>query len=657
MESEDDEIFTDSTDFEYEEEEEEEEDYGSVNGDFDLGSVETKDALEVGGLHLSNEKNGALGVSYTFPVSRTKMNTKTHRMIYKPVSIEDMESSLDKKVTELNSVLQLGKDVCLTLMVKYKWNQDKLLEDYTNGNMDDLQSFTDIPIGQQTTNDTPLIEDISDPEFTCNICFNSPTAGHPLKVFRLSCCNHPYCVDCYTTYLKDANQDKNLMLKCPEPGCKKFITLSDLEKISNFEWKRVSKGKRREEQKRQLEAQRPITEDEIRKRFQSDKLSSKLYDMSIDDASDIEDEDLIYPSDSGEETDKIKCDTTEKSDTELEAKLVNFQQQIMEKERLERERERNKTILSKYRLNLAENYCSTHYKNFRNCPIPNCDSMVMQLGFDSSVVSTLAEFVEKNLIPTVVCSHKHRFCFNCLQEDHSPCPCNIAKKWEKKCKDDTETCHWLAANTKDCPHCSTPIEKNGGCNQMICSKCGFAFCWICLKDWSLHNSHYSCSVYVDNSKEKKEVQDKNRGLLQKYMFYFKLYDNQKESLEADKRLLKNFEGNIRKLQKRCRISWIETLFYRECMDILLEARRELMWTYAAMYYVDTKSHSELVKAAQQVFSQKIERLSRLFLDTKIEMVIKQKETFLNYGNLVEKSHGLLQETFLDCIANNIVKLN
>jgi len=29
---------------------------------------------------------------------------------------------------------------------------------------------------------------------------------------------------------------------------------------------------------------------------------------------------------------------------------------------------------------------------------------------------------------------------------------------------------WLSANTKECPKCGTPIEKNSGCNHMICGK-------------------------------------------------------------------------------------------------------------------------------------------------------------------------------------------
>ncbi|KAF6016131.1 hypothetical protein HII12_000172 [Brettanomyces bruxellensis] len=645
----DNELSSDSTDFEYEEED-------SDNCDFELEDEDSEDITSNGEEQLSNRNDETLGVSYTFPVSHTKMNTKTHRMIYKSVSLEDMEILLDKKVTALNSVLQLGNNTCLILLVKYKWNQDKLLEDYTNGNITNYGLVMELQKQEQRRSNIPLIKEVRDPKFTCHICFNNPSEGRPLTVFTLSSCDHPFCVDCYINYLKEANKDNKLLLRCPEPTCKQLITMSDLQKISNFEWDRKNQEKLREEQKCISAEQQSITEEEIKTRYQGDKLSSKLHDLNLDDISDSEDEDLIYPSHSEEETDKAKCDTDNHSDPDFDTAITNFQQQIMEKERTEREHERNKTIASKYKLNLTENYCSAHYKYFKNCPIPNCDSMVMQVGFDSDKVGTLSEFVERKLVPTVVCTHKHRFCFNCLQEDHSPCPCSLAKEWEKKCKDDTETCHWLAANTKDCPHCSTPIEKNGGCNHMVCFKCGFAFCWNCLQKWSLHYNDFNCTVYVGDADDAKKDQDKNKKLLRRYMFYFELFDNQKRSLDADKKLLRKFENNLRKIQERCGVSWIEALFYRESMDILFRARHELMWTYATMYYIGTKNSCELANAAQQLFSRNIEKLSRLFLDTKIEMIFKQRNKFLNYANLVEETRELLEETFLDYISKDQTKL-
>ncbi|KAG9348049.1 hypothetical protein JZ751_004069 [Albula glossodonta] len=39
---------------------------------------------------------------------------------------------------------------------------------------------------------------------------------------------------------------------------------------------------------------------------------------------------------------------------------------------------------------------------------------------------------------------------------------------------------WISENTKECPKCSATIQKNGGCNKMVCYKCHCFFCWVCL---------------------------------------------------------------------------------------------------------------------------------------------------------------------------------
>ncbi|KAL3993752.1 RWD domain family protein [Acanthocheilonema viteae] len=38
---------------------------------------------------------------------------------------------------------------------------------------------------------------------------------------------------------------------------------------------------------------------------------------------------------------------------------------------------------------------------------------------------------------------------------------------------------WIECNSKSCPSCQAKIEKNSGCNKMVCIKCGHYFCWLC----------------------------------------------------------------------------------------------------------------------------------------------------------------------------------
>lgn len=67
----------------------------------------------------------------------------------------------------------------------------------------------------------------------------------------------------------------------------------------------------------------------------------------------------------------------------------------------------------------------------------------------------------------IVCKCGHIFCFGCGANWHEPVLCKFQKKWTEKCDEDAGTASWITLNTKDCPKCKVPIEKNGGCNHMV----------------------------------------------------------------------------------------------------------------------------------------------------------------------------------------------
>ncbi|CAB1331777.1 unnamed protein product, partial [Coregonus sp. 'balchen'] len=73
-----------------------------------------------------------------------------------------------------------------------------------------------------------------------------------------------------------------------------------------------------------------------------------------------------------------------------------------------------------------------------------------------------------------------------------------------------ETSNWIAANTKECPKCHVTIEKDGGCNHMVCrnQSCKAEFCWVCLGPWEPHGSAwYNCNRYnEDDAKAARDAQ-------------------------------------------------------------------------------------------------------------------------------------------------------
>jgi len=104
------------------------------------------------------------------------------------------------------------------------------------------------------------------------------------------------------------------------------------------------------------------------------------------------------------------------------------------------------------------------------------------------------------------------FCFNCLQEGHWPATCDQIKWYNdsfirKNFNDpdiNQKTLEWVQKYTKDCKKCNSPIEKNGGCNHMRCSKCSYQFCWVCLGEWT-GGTHYSCGVRQTQSVDERQL--------------------------------------------------------------------------------------------------------------------------------------------------------
>ena len=60
----------------------------------------------------------------------------------------------------------------------------------------------------------------------------------------------------------------------------------------------------------------------------------------------------------------------------------------------------------------------------------------------------------------MTCKCGQTFCFKCGNEDHLPVSCDQVKEWLDKENDSGDTINWIKANTKNCPKCKVPIQKN-----------------------------------------------------------------------------------------------------------------------------------------------------------------------------------------------------
>ncbi|KAG8529312.1 uncharacterized protein KY384_005948 [Bacidia gigantensis] len=261
-------------------------------------------------------------------------------------------------------------------------------------------------------------------------------------------------------------------------------------------------------------------------------------------------------------------------------------------------------LKSRYQTLLTRTYVEDK-DHLKWCPAPNCEYAI-DCGIKKKELG--------KIVPSVTCTCRHRFCFGCTLNDHQPAPCQLVKMWVKKCEDDSETANWINANTKECPKCSSTIEKNGGCNHMTCRKCKYEFCWICMGLWSEHGtSWYNCNRFEEKSgTDGRDAQTRSRQSLERYLHYYNRYSNHEQSAKLDKDLYQKTEKKMMNLQTASGMSWIEVQFLDTASQALQQCRQTLKWTYAFAYYLQRNNFTEIFEQNQKDLELAVENLSEMF---------------------------------------------
>eukprot|EP00670_Eutreptiella_braarudii_P010211 CAMPEP_0174311368 /NCGR_PEP_ID=MMETSP0810-20121108/3671_1 /TAXON_ID=73025 ORGANISM="Eutreptiella gymnastica-like, Strain CCMP1594" /NCGR_SAMPLE_ID=MMETSP0810 /ASSEMBLY_ACC=CAM_ASM_000659 /LENGTH=499 /DNA_ID=CAMNT_0015419593 /DNA_START=109 /DNA_END=1605 /DNA_ORIENTATION=- len=225
--------------------------------------------------------------------------------------------------------------------------------------------------------------------------------------------------------------------------------------------------------------------------------------------------------------------------------------------------------LSKYRQYILRSFVEDN-PYIRWCPSPHCNKAIECKDI-------------KRLFVQCLCGHK--FCFICLEEAHAPVKCEKLRLWRKKEKGESENAKWLYANTKACPACESPIQKNDGCNHMVCSKCKHDFCWVCLGPWSKHGSSWFKCNYYDPTKIQDEENEKGkvRQDLERYMFYYTRYYEHVKSKEFNESDLRKAQDKAEAIQKACG-GW-NAEYIVKAVEQLIENRTMLQYTYIYAFYL------------------------------------------------------------------------
>ncbi|XP_010528636.1 PREDICTED: probable E3 ubiquitin-protein ligase ARI8 [Tarenaya hassleriana] len=223
------------------------------------------------------------------------------------------------------------------------------------------------------------------------------------------------------------------------------------------------------------------------------------------------------------------------------------------------------------------------------CPAPGCDYAV--------------NYVVGSGNYDVNCHCSYSFCWNCAEEAHRPVDCDTVAKWVLKNSAESENMNWILANSKPCPKCKRPIEKNQGCMHITCTPpCKFEFCWLCLGAWSEHGEKtggfYACNRYeaakqegiYDETERRREMA---KNSLERYTHYYERWATNQSSRQKALADLKQMQTvHIEKLSDiQCQPE-SQLKFIIEAWLQIVECRRVLKWTYAYGFYLPEHEHAK-----------------------------------------------------------------
>lgn len=186
------------------------------------------------------------------------------------------------------------------------------------------------------------------------------------------------------------------------------------------------------------------------------------------------------------------------------------------------------------------------------------------------------------------------------------------KKWVEKNQDEAENVAWILANTKPCPKCKNPIEKNQGCMHMVC-RCGHQFCWLCSADdynYSHTRDGRPCNKYLEAPDLEKETSQRN---LARYAHYFERYRSHHHAQKmASHKTLRDIRGTMEELQKQTG-NWMDVTFLEDAIQQVIDCRRMLKWTYAHGYFATHPVQKrEFFEFQQGQLEQKVDQLQAEF---------------------------------------------
>jgi len=240
----------------------------------------------------------------------------------------------------------------------------------------------------------------------------------------------------------------------------------------------------------------------------------------------------------------------------------------------------DKEVFEKYKNFVVDTFVDNH-PMMNWCPGPGCSNAIR--------VKTPG-----NMSLAVTCDCSEKFCFRCQCEAHAPATCTMLKYWSLKESDNSETINWLLCNSKNCPKCDKPVEKNGGCNHITCS-CGAHFCWMCLGVFDQKKVYnHGCNMFEDKTAFDGDKAKSAEALLKRYTHYSERFNNHNASKKLESKLLETVRLKANRLADldTGNSSWIDQRYLEESAKQLCLCRGILKYTYVFAFYIFDPNYSQ-----------------------------------------------------------------
>ena len=141
---------------------------------------------------------------------------------YKIIDYQEILPIMNHMIEEVSSLLGLSEDISLVILQVFKWNKEKLVEEYFIDS-DKVLHHCGLITTSNTSDDNEFRQNY------CRICLDDCDSNN---LYSLQC-NHKFCRDCYGGYLNSVIGDGPICVTatCPEHQCKQKVLCESIKSL------------------------------------------------------------------------------------------------------------------------------------------------------------------------------------------------------------------------------------------------------------------------------------------------------------------------------------------------------------------------------------------------------------------------------------------